>query len=526
MLTAETLCRKHGELVIEDQQNWLDQRRDYYRFCAPYRDPKLWGSAEKGPRRPNEVFDATAVVACQRGAGRLQRGLVPDEENWITLVPGPLVKRADRERTKRILDDVTGILRGLLGLEGFGLAIGELFVDLFAGEGALLVLRGDEAEPVKYAAVPPEHVQTIDDSYGRTKTWIYCKKIAVEEILRDWPKARLTKELAKQLAADPGKEVELLLSCEKLGAWSYAFKVIDKERKTAIWEEPLRTSPFITPRMFKTPGQRRGAGPPLLAMPTIKTLNKSVEFELKAAAFAILGAWMTTDDGVYNPRTASLSPGGMLKVNSNGGPRGPSMMRMDIPSNFDLSRIVSQELRVQIKEMLMDDDLPSPTDSVRSPTEIVERLKRLVQHIAGAFGRLFAELIVPLVQRVLDIADQFGLLPERVQADGLLVKTQVISPLANAQMLEDVQKVVQWIEIMAQTLGPQEAQVQIDPDQVGPFLQEKLGAPVTLLRDAGERKKVRTQLQQAAQQAYEQEAQKAAREHASLAFAPPQRKAA
>lgn len=521
MLNPAQICARHAKLVIEDQQGWYKGREDVYRFVMPFRRPPLTAGGmstnDKAPPSTTDIWDATAVVACQRGAGRIQRALTPDYEDWIGLGPGPMVPDEHRDKWGRDLDRCTKVARGILDQGGFGLAAGEFFQDLYAGEACLLALKGDEEELVKFAAIPPELVQTVEDSFGKIKIWIYQKRMAGEDILRDWPKATLPKDLDKIIRKDGTIEHDVMISCERIKRGQFEFKVIWKKDASELWRETMRTSPFITPRFFKAPGQRRGLGVPMLAMPTIKTVNKAVEFELKAAAFAILGVWMTTDDGVYNPRTSVLSPGGMLKVSSTGGPRGASMARLPIPDNFDLSRIVTQELRIQIREMLYDDDMPYQGGPVRSPTEIVERLKRLVQHIAGAFGRLFAELIVPLVQRVLDIADQFALLPVYPNIDNLLTKAQVLSPLANAQMLEDVEKTIRWIELVAALFGPREAEVQADPDKVGPYLREKLGADIKLQRDDDERKSIREQLRVLTNEAYQAEAQKAAQDEVKKA---------
>lgn len=516
MLNAEQLVERQKKLVSQDEEGWLTQRRDFYKFCAPYRDPRDLEPGVAGPRRTTEIWDATAVAATYRGAGRLQRALTPDFENWIELMPGPLVRADQADEWKRFLSDVTKVARALIHQGGASTALGELYQDIWAGDGALMVVKGDEEEPVKFIALPPEHVQTDDDSTGRTYMWLYRQEVEAREILKRWPKATLPKDLAKLIADKPDDREPLLLTCERTGARQYAFKVVWIKQKAAIWEETLRTSPFITPRFFKAPGQRRGAGPALLAMPTIKTLNKAVEFELKAAAFAILGAWMTTDDGVYNPRTSVLSPGGMIKVDRTGGPRGASMVRLPIPENFDLSRIVTNDLRLQIREIMYDNELPSEAGAVRSPTEIVERLKRLAKDIAGAFGRLHAELIVPLVQRVIDIADQWGLLPRNASGSGflpidnLLVRAQVISPLAHAQMLEDIEKAVRWFELMTVTIGPDEAKAFVDTDRFGEFLHEKLGADITLVRSPEQRAQLRAELRQAAVAAYQEAAAKAA----------------
>jgi hypothetical protein len=62
-------------------------------------------------------------------------------------------------------------------------------------------------------------------------------------------------------------------------------------------------------RYHRVPGEPYGRGPILLALPTIKTLNKAVELTLKAAAIQMLGIWGYRPGGSFNPDTVRLGPG-------------------------------------------------------------------------------------------------------------------------------------------------------------------------------------------------------------------------
>jgi hypothetical protein len=151
---------------------------------------------------------------------------------------------------------------------------------------------------------------------------------------------------------------------------------------------------------------------------------------------------------------------------------------------------------MQIKEMLHDEPLPSEAGAVRSPTEIVARLKRLSQDINGAFGRLHTELFRPLIERVLDIMQQWGLVSDNIRIDDYIMKVQVLSPLANSQMLEEVEKTVRFYEILVATAGVEEARIFIDTDAWSVWLHERMGITSLIVRDPEERTRLREISQQ------------------------------
>lgn len=514
-LTAEQACARYDKRVNEDAQYWQGGLQDCYDFTQPFRqavgfNTRSGGGKVAGERRTRLIYDSTAVMAAQRGGGRLKRALTPDFEQWLLLKPGPLVDPGQRTSLGRLLEDTTAIVWTVLNNGAFSAASDGMYSDLMNGMGAMLALKGDEHDPVRFVPLAAELVVIETDSYGRQCGWWYPIKIRGEEIKRRWPDANLHKDLKEKIQKDGDAEIELLLYCWRNGPRSFDWKVLWKEQKHELHSEPLRSSPFITPRFYVVPGEKRGRGPIMLAMPHIKTLNKAVEMQLQAGAFALLGAWMTTDDQLYHPRKSQLRPGGFLKVKRTGGNFGASIERLPVAENFDLGVIIIDELRMQIKEMLFDEPLPPKSGAVRSPTEIVARLKQLSQDINGAFGRLYLELFRPLVERIVDILQQWGLVDERVEIDDYIMTVQILSPLANTQMLEEIEKTVRFYEILVATAGLEEARVFIDSDAWGVWLHERMGATakvISLPEERAEKRRLNEEMKAAALAAGIQEPQ-------------------
>ena len=241
------------------------------------------------------------------------------------------------------------------------------------------------------------------------------------------------------------------------------------------------------------PGEIFGRGPVLYALPDIKTLNKVVELTLKNASLSIGGVFTAVDDGVLNPQTVSIVPGAIIGVSSNGGPRGPSLQPLPRSGDSNLSQIVTNDLRMNIKKTLLDESLPPDNMSARSATEIVERMKELSQNLGAAFGRLIVETMFPIVRRTLELMDEQGLVDLPLKVNGLQVNIAPVSPLAMAGNMEKVGNVLQFLQI-SQGLG-NAGMVLIKPDAVGDYILDHLGIDASLRTTPEERQAIMQQAQ-------------------------------
>ena len=175
---------------------------------------------------------------------------------------------------------------------------------------------------------------------------------------------------------------------------------------------------------------------------------------------------------------------------------GASLMPLKTASDVNLTQLVIQDLRMSIKQALLDNSLPPENMSARSATEIVERMRELATNLGSAFGRLITECMVPMVRRSLAVMDQLGLVVLPLRVNGLEVKVIPVSPLAKAQAMDDVQDMMQWLQF-AQSLGPM-GLAAVRMDAVLDYMAGKLGIPQTLITSQEERQQMAAMAQQAA----------------------------
>jgi len=168
-----------------------------------------------------------------------------------------------------------------------------------------------------------------------------------------------------------------------------------------------------------------------------------------------------------------------------------------------VSQIVINDLRMNIKKIMLDDTLPPDNMSARSATEIAERMKELAQNLGSAFGRLITETMVPLIGRILYVMDERGMIEMPLRVNGLEVKVTPVSPIAQAQNMGDIEKITQWVQLSS-ALGP-EGQMAPRMGAISDYVADKLGVPAELRTSPQEREQMMQQAAQAAQMMAQQQ---------------------
>ena len=363
----------------------------------------------------------------------------------------------------------------------------------------MLIQPGDDLNPVTFTPVP-QYLIALEEGPSGTVDNVYRKfKVRGEAIKRQFPDATLPQSLELKIKEKPQELIEL---CEAVIidpiVKDYCYHIVHDKSKSELVYRRMEQSPWVVSRYMKVPGEVMGRGPLTTAIPDIKTLNKTLELLLKNASLAISGIYTAADDGVLNPNNIKITPGAIIPVARNGGPQGASLSPLPRAGDFNVSQIVINDLRMNIKKTLLDDTLPPDNMSARSATEIVERMKELAQNMGAAFGRLITETMVPIIRRVLHIMNEKGLIELPLKVNGLEVKVVPISPLAKAQNLEEVNEVMQFFQI-ANALGPG-GMAEVKPDAIAAFVADKLGVPSDLRTSEEEKQMIQKQAMAMSQQ--------------------------
>jgi len=479
---------------------WTGLYEDAYEFAIPYRRPATRTGQASG--RVDRILDNTAIVSTFRFAGQLQNDLFPPGQPFFKLAPGPFaeitLKDVDKVELARELEAVSRTVQAFFLSSEWDNAVHETCVDLAAGTGCILLVEGDKDRPVRFVNVPQDEVAIEAGPYNDLALISWKTRLSRRQIRGAFPKGEYDEQFVEAERTQPDEEVEIHQDFIREGKrWRFVAHVATSARP--IVDTHMRSQPMAVPRYFRVPGEAYGRGPVLLALPTIRTLNKAMELTLKSAAIQMLGIWGYRPGGAFNPDTARIAPGAFWAMGATGGVLGADVTRMDVSAGkIDVGHLMSGELRTQVQAALHDTQLAPESGTPKSATEIMARMKRISENYMGAFGRLVHEIVPVVVRRAIEIAYDLHLLETETPIDDLLVRVDVLSPIASALRAQALSTIVEFIQLVGTIRGPQAVELTVKVDEALKEIGLGMGVPAQFLLTAEERAALEAKMQQAA----------------------------
>jgi len=472
---------------------------DVDEFVNPFRN--TWSANnQQTHNKPSRQFDSTAMHSAANFVNTVQSNFFPVFTRWAEFRAGPAYPEKERKRINKDLEKLTEVVFSYIDASNFNTAISEMIYDWGKGTGSLWLHEGDEQQPLNFVAAPMSQIGIDEGRHGTVSGKFRKHNIKGRNVLATWrgDKITLSSDLQSVINDKPDDDlcfIECLYYDEAEFVWRY--EVIAERMKERILSRAYPEEPCFTPRWLKIPGFAYGIGPFVMALADIKTLNKVKEYMLRSAALNVFGVYTVSSSGTFNPSGVSLAPGAFIPVERNGGPNGPSIAPLPRNGDFQMQEFLVRDLQDSIRKTLLDTRLPEETPQPKTAYEIAERIRDFQQDIGSAFGRGMHEFVQPLFRRIVGILQRKGLiaLPEGFQIDNFFVEVAVVSPIAKAQGVRDVQTFMQNYQMVAQ-ISPELALTAYEIEQLPAWLADKTGSPASLLRSDAEAQ----QLQQMAAQ--------------------------
>ena len=466
-----------------------DQNRqlfeDCYEYMLPYRN--TFNNQDKTHNRPTVQYDSTAMHAASNFVNTMQANFTPLFTRWAELKAGPGIDKKNRKKFNKELEKLTDIIFTYINASNFSTASAEMFFDWGIGTGSLWLHEGDENQPLNFVSSPMSQIGLSEGRFGTVDGRFREYKVKARLLEATWPNddVKLDDSLRDMKRDNPDQEVAVIETFTydyDMFVWRY--KVIYEKSKHCLVEKEYKEDICFTPRWLKIPGHAMGIGPFVLAMADVKTLNKMKEYMLRNAALSVFGVYTVAGTGGFNPNTAKIAPNAFIPVERNGGPSGPSIQPLQRTGSFDIADYMLNDLKESIRKTMLDTRLPEQQATPATAFEIAERIKEFQQDIGSAYGRAMFEFVQPLFKRIISILERKGLiqLPEGFEIDNFFVQVQVVSPIAQTQAIEDVNKFIQAFQMSA-GIKPELALLAYEIEKAPQWINEKTGAPAELLRD-------------------------------------------
>lgn len=469
---------------------WDSYLRPVYDFAIPYRRPTQLAGSD---RRGDYIFDVTAIDSTFRGSSQLKEDLFPTGQDFFKLSAGPLSKRlikqardADTVAFQRQLQDLTEQILPFFQTGEFDLAASEMCLDIFAGTGVMLPVKGDRLNPVRFVTLPMEECCLLIDGYGRVCGLSWKRMWKKSDLREAFPDATFPLDFWQGHNENPDATVLLYQEFIKEGSRWRCHARLDDQNAAPLRTWWRKAKPFIAPRYHVVPGEAYGRGPVMLALSTIKVVNKVKEMALRSAAINLLGLWGYRPGGAFNPDVHRMQPGAFWPVNSTGGMLGPDVTRLDTPGRgLEVANIVLSDERATIQRILHDEQTPAKGKTPVSAEEYLHFVQRIKRAYVGAFGRLTTETIPDLVPAVCEILYEQQLITTDLTFDQLLLGVEVTSPLASALKSEHLQPVIQFFQMIAAMGKNPEREMVLD--EVLPEIAVDMGVPARWITTADQK---------------------------------------
>ncbi|WP_336071482.1 portal protein [Nitratireductor rhodophyticola] len=503
--------KRRADRAWEENSAWDRFYRDAYDYVIPQRRP---GGSGTRKDLADKIYDMTGPTSAMNMAGELQNRLFSGAPILETgALAHQAIGDAGKEKLDRELEKVGSFIYPFMQAGEFDTATHEMCIDLGVGTGVLIPMRGTPEQPIIFYAPPADEIAVKGDAWGR-QSLISWKRMAAREEIRDaFPQGNFSKDFIEASKSRPNDELTLYQDFFRLpdGRWQFA-AYLDKDCEDFISQETYRTKPIAVAPYYRVPGEMRGRGPVLLALPSIKTLNKAQEMALRSAAIQMLGIWAYRAGGTFNPDTVRIGAGQFWPMQSTGGILGPDVQRMDpATGRLDVSRLVIEGMQDQVREALFDTRLPPSNGTPKSASEIAALIRQNARVHLNGFQRLWRSIHPVIVPRCAEILHSFGYLRGMMSFNELMVSVSVRSPITaqmNADMLANL---ANYIELLVTFVGPQKLDEHLIMDPAADKIAEALSIPKGLIPDSNARQQIRAdKAEQMAQQAAAAMAEKAA----------------
>jgi len=501
----ETL-RKRYNAAKYTADLWIPIQQASYFYTIPFRNRYyLPGKEFQGTIQNTRVYDTTAVEGVTTFVSKIHETMTPPQTQWGFLeVDEHMVDDPDAEdnlammeEAQMILDTYMRRLFTYIHASNFDTTINECYYDLAVGTSALVINQINDKMPFMCTSIPADKLAIEEAVNGNIETWFRTwQNLKICELNTRWPQIILSDNLQSLMASDPDAVVRNIYE-----GVAY-FANMPQNYLYAVWADNdllywqwLDSSPGIVWRWKKVNNETWGRGPVMEALPSIISLNEMARVELASANLNTFRPYMGFSDAVFNPHTFKLEPFTIIPISPIGSNGQVPLIPLPNSASPEFAQMTIADLRMQIKQLLFAEQ-PQDSRSVQPQTayELAMKQSTLAEKIGPIFSRMQQEFLWPVVKRFAFILNSMGLLPYP-NVGGLPIKFRYKSPLALAKGRAEVEKFVQFVQVMQGIMGPDATQLYINPKTTPYMLAELMQIDERFLNKPDDVAKVMQQIQ-------------------------------
>ena len=268
--------------------------------------------------------------------------------------------------------------------------------------------------------------------------------------------------------------------------------IIEESRSKA----PVDATPWLPLRFNTVDGEAYGRGRVGQFIGDLKSLEALSQALVEGSAAAAKVVFTVAPSSTTKPQTLANAGNGAIV---QGRPDDIGVIQVGKTADFQTAYQLMQQLERRLNEAFL---ILSVRDSERTTAQEVQMTQmELEQQLGGLFGLLTVEFLVPYLNRKLSVFQKTGEIPRIPKG---MVKPIIVAGINALGRGQDVQALGNFLQTIAQTMGPEAIAQYINPDELIKRLAAAQG--IDVLNLVKSMQEIQGEQQQAMQQQAEMEA--------------------
>lgn len=485
------------------KERWLALYKDLYYYVIPDRDAMnvKFNYRDEGKPTTIQVWDNTAVLAAYQRANDLHSLLLPKDRIWGKFVLDPHdFSQAEIDATKPVMDEINERIFHYINQSNLPRVVASSNLDLIGGTAAIWVESWDDETPLYFRSIPSIALYIEFSNDDTLNTAWFQQKMSGRSILESFPDYRGRAYAACE--SSPNDLFQVIYGQIKLTESKFfIYATLDDDPYTPLFESENDYPQILIYRDRVRPGEADGRGIGIDLLPTIRDLNRVVEYDRMSLAFKAYPPFFYDSDSYFNPYSIRRWAGAMIARQPGG--RNP-LEPIQMPNNPGVLPAI-QHLQEVVMKGFMVDPLGEIQTPVRSATEVSIREQRAQRTASTDISRLINELPKQIFEVCAKILSERRLISrdrkKALNMQGRKPRFDFQSPLYDLQKQDDLNHFITNMQIKQQYFGTEMAIATTKLNEVNKFLTDKLNLASKLFKSDKELEKLFTDMAQQAEQA-------------------------
>lgn len=499
MSNTEKTLERYSKLEGE-KATYLSLWQEIGEFCYPSQQD-FTRYLSSGHKRRRVIFDNTAERALDIFASSMIGLLANPATKWINLQhQDPSINQL--KVVQEFFDEAQNKI-----ISVFNNPRAKFYDNLYSCLKTLgafgvapMMIEADDNMGAKFKAESPKGYNFTEDFSGNVDEHFFEKEFTVKA-LRDkgWDlpqeyslkaedeKVMVLRHVFKNPDADITKVVGVEIPNKKYFDYKGAYYL--KADKKLIYTDYFRTDPIALARWDRIAGEKWSDSPARVALGDVKVVNayermamvaieKQISPPIVISSESKFGKLDTSAGGVNVARGGVAGSYDLMTTNGN------------LAQPFQWAELKKQ----QIRSAFYVDVFQSAETPDMTATEAAIRQQEKLRGLGPKMAKLQADLIEPIVNRVMSILINQGKLNPPKELDTGSVDVVYLSPVAQAQRGVEATSILQYLQDLSLVAQVDPTVIdKIDTDKIARVMAEVRGVPETILKDDKEVEEIRNQ---------------------------------